>query len=99
MSATAQNPETVQERFAAHAMASVVEDYTRLREQCYQAAQRDNGALMGDSAWLVNAMEPNEIQMSVTEDGIRCSGMTWTSQTQGNEWFEFTIPFAALLAA
>lgn len=74
-----------------------IEDYQDLREACYRAARADNGALMGKDSWLRDAMCEDEIELNYGGgDHINCSGNTFTTQTQSNEWFDFSIPLSAL---
>lgn len=77
-------------------MAATIEAYQALREQCYNAACRNSGALMGDAAWLRNALRETDIEMTVYAHGIACHGLVYSLQTLDHESFEFTIPFVAL---
>ena len=77
-------------------LQATIDRHNALREQCYNLARANGGALMGNSAWLRNALCEPDMTLEWTPEGIRCSGNTWTSQTVGLEWFEFVIPWSAI---
>lgn len=75
---------------------AAIEAYEALRERCYRAAQANDGALMGDAAWLRFAMSDHEMRLSAGPAGISIHGTTYTTQTMDHEWFDFFIPFEEL---
>ena len=60
----------------------------------YVAARADYGALMGDFAWLRNALSVDELNFFPCEGGFEVTGYTFTNQTQSFESFRFVIPMS-----
>jgi hypothetical protein len=76
---------------------TIIEGYNSLREKCLELAKRNNGALMGDDAWLRGAIIEQDITLDFIEGvGIECHGTAFTMQTVDHEAFCFTIPFSEL---
>ena len=71
----------------------ITETYDKLLSECYRLARENRGELMGKSQWLRNAIAPSDFGLYASEDGILCEGMAYTTQTMGNEWFSFVIPY------
>jgi hypothetical protein len=77
-------------------LQEIIDEFNRVREQCYHLARENNGARMGEYAWLRNALDDTDIRMDWTPQGVNCYGYAYTTQTMDNEWFDFTIPFSEL---
>lgn len=75
---------------------SIIESYENLRDKCYNLARQNDGALMGNDAWLRHALNDTDMRLTASADGIECSGYTFTSQTSYSEPFDFTIPYDLL---
>jgi len=71
----------------------VIAYYETLREACYNLARENDGARMGGYKWLRFAMIESDIELSPAIGSIHCSGTCFSSQTQDNEYFEFSIPW------
>lgn len=98
-STTESTTEMGPEEPTAEAIAStqaLIESYTDLRRRCYEAAQRDNRALMGKDAALASYWDDRHMQMWPSEHGIFCEGTFWCSTTRDTEFFGFNIPWSAL---
>jgi hypothetical protein len=76
--------------------AGIIEAYDALRERCFELARENGGALMGDDQWLRNALCVGDMLIQANADGVNCWGLTFTSQTQSSESFDFTIPYNLL---
>jgi hypothetical protein len=74
----------------------IIEGYEKLRERCYEAGKYGNKNLLGDYYWLRFAIIESDISLEFRENGIRCYGNCYTTQTMSNEFFEFTVPFSEL---
>jgi len=74
----------------------MIDGYNDLRERCLALAKEAGGERMGHDAWLRYALREDDITLRYTVDGIQCSGHAFTTQTQSNEWFCFTILWADL---
>jgi len=70
----------------------IIEGYNSLREICLKLAKQNNGRLMGADSWLQYAISEGDITLWFYENGIECSGYTYTSQTMSDESFSFRIP-------
>lgn len=72
---------------------TIIDSYHEIRRQCYELARNNNAELMGNDSWLRFALCEDDINLSLTSDGINCYGTAYTVQTGGsNEPFDFTIP-------
>jgi hypothetical protein len=76
--------------------AALIEGYESLRRRCYEYARADNGAALANSNCPRNALSEYDIFMDATEQGILCTGSSYSSATCGPEDFEFTVPYEAL---
>lgn len=74
-------------------IGDAIDKHNELRRWCADTAKRNNGAAMGDDAWLRYALSEHDITLDWDNHGINCWGMTFTSQTMSNEHFSFTIPW------
>jgi hypothetical protein len=73
-----------------------IDDYITLRERCYEIMKANPKEVLGQHLWLQHVIYSGDLNLSYTIDGINCWGSTFTSQTQDNEFFEFTISRAEL---
>ena len=72
---------------------NMLEWHSELQDFCYDLARRNNGELMGDDAWLRNAITASDFNMYVAGESICCWGSCRSSQTMDTEFFDFNIPF------
>lgn len=72
---------------------NLIETYERLRNRAYEIARQNPKVIMGDDAWLFNAMNTNDMVLMANSDGITVYGSCWTSQTMTTEFFSFIIPY------
>jgi hypothetical protein len=70
----------------------IIEGYNSLRETCFKLAKQNNGRLMGADSWLQYVLDERDMTLWFYEDGVECTGMTYTSQTMSDESFCFRIP-------
>jgi hypothetical protein len=78
-------------------VSRVIDIYDDLRSKCYALARKNDGELMGEDAWLRNAMSDTDITLEWRNDGMHCRGLAYTSQTWDHEPFAFTIPWERIL--
>jgi regulation of enolase protein 1 (concanavalin A-like superfamily) len=68
----------------------IITAYEDLRDKCVFIFKNSD---ISEGHWLRFAIGYSDIRhMESTEEGIVCSGFTYTMQTMDNEEFEFTIP-------
>ncbi len=77
-------------------LEEIIEKYNELRAKCITLAKRDNGKLMGSDAWLRFVIDADATTLEYRENGIQCYGWAFSSQTMGNEFYSFLIPFSEL---
>lgn len=77
-------------------LAALADSYRELRERCYNAARANDGALMGNDAWLRFAMSETDLEIYPGSNGIDCWGHCYSMQTMSNEHFSFFLPLEAL---
>lgn len=74
----------------------IIEGYEKLRERCYEIGKYGSKNILGDSYWLRSAIMESDMSLEFRENGIRCYGSCYTTQTMSHESFEFTVPFEEL---
>jgi hypothetical protein len=76
-------------------LEQIIEEYNILRIRALQLA-KEKPELLGEFAWLRNAIQDEEVTLHFLDDNIALSGHTFTTQTMSSEWFWFEVPLSEL---